>query len=260
MYTQGSNRIGLKLLALVIVILAHVGMIYLLLAANSNKVMLTATSYLDQTSGVTKSSTNIEFFEMTYIPETSPPKEESIAVETNEDKADVNPQEPEKEEKEEQKEEKKEEKPAVEPVKPKPTPPKVNKKPTKPKQQPSQTKVDNPGEKNEAGREAKGTQGSGADAVTTASHQGGYLNNPKPEYPFQSLERGEQGTVILTVVVETNGKPSSVSVKVSSGYPRLDRAAVNTVRRYYTFIPATKGGTPIKSTYEFAIEFSIANR
>lgn len=243
-----SNRVGLKILALIVVILAHVGIVFALLGSNTKLVTLSSDTYLDQTAGQFTPTSKIEFFEVADIPAPKP-VEKPIAVES-EEKPDVNPVEPEPEP----------EPPKPEPKpKPKPTP---QPKPTpKPQAQPkTEQKPAAPAKTNEQGRQASGTEGSGKDAVTSANHLGGYLNNPKPNYPFQSLERGEQGTVILSVVVEANGKPSRVTVKVSSGYPRLDRAALNTVRDYYTFVPATRGGVPVQSTYEFAIEFNISNR
>ena len=125
------------------------------------------------------------------------------------------------------------------------------------------------GNKNKAGSgqggDAKGSDkgsgsdsgsGSGGGGDTKANHRGGYLNNPKPKYPELSREMGEEGRVGLTVTVEPNGSPSSVSVSRSSGYPRLDKAAERAVRGY-RFKPATRGGTPIRSTYTFSIDFRL---
>ena len=125
------------------------------------------------------------------------------------------------------------------------------------------------GNKNKAGSgqggDAKGSDkgsgsdsgsGSGGGGDTKANHRGGYLNNHKPKYPELSREMGEEGRVGLTVTVEPNGSPSSVSVSRSSGYPRLDKAAERAVRGY-RFKPATRGGTPIRSTYTFSIDFRL---
>ncbi len=101
-----------------------------------------------------------------------------------------------------------------------------------------------------------GSGGSGGGGDTKANHRGGYLNNPKPKYPELSRELGEEGRVGLTVTVEPNGSPSSVSVSRSSGYPRLDKAAERAVRGY-RFKPATRDGTPIRSTYTFSIDFRL---
>lgn len=90
-----------------------------------------------------------------------------------------------------------------------------------------------------------------------ATHVGGYLKNPRPRYPRQSINQGEEGTVTLEVVVEPDGSPSSVKVISSSGFSRLDRTAKLTVKRSYRFIPARRAGTPIRSTYRFDVNFSL---
>ena len=62
---------------------------------------------------------------------------------------------------------------------------------------------------------------------------------PRPVYPYESLRDREQGTVVLLIEVDESGKPSSVTVKESSGYWRLDRVATDWVTRYWFFGPAT---------------------
>ena len=62
---------------------------------------------------------------------------------------------------------------------------------------------------------------------------------PAPVYPYESLRDREQGTVVLLIEVDESGKPSSVTVKESSGYWRLDRVAADWVKRYWFFGPAT---------------------
>lgn len=53
-----------------------------------------------------------------------------------------------------------------------------------------------------------------------------YIVRPAASYPPESRAAGEHGVVILRLVVDGNGRPTSVTVGRSSGYPRLDRAAV----------------------------------
>lgn len=94
--------------------------------------------------------------------------------------------------------------------------------------------------------------------VTPATANPGYLRNPAPEYPELAVERGWEGTVILNVHVLGNGKPSSVEVKTSSGRNVLDKAAVDTVRRW-SFVPARQGETPVDSWVEVPIDFKLSN-
>ncbi|MCX8513133.1 MAG: energy transducer TonB [Chthoniobacteraceae bacterium] len=53
-----------------------------------------------------------------------------------------------------------------------------------------------------------------------------YLVRPQVNYPAESRAAGEQGVVLLRITVNANGRPSAVSVAGSSGFPRLDKAAV----------------------------------
>ena len=94
-------------------------------------------------------------------------------------------------------------------------------------------------------------------SFTAPTHIGGHLHNPKPPYPVLSQDAGEQGTVTLSAMVETNGQPSSVDVIKSSGYARLDRSAQNTVLNQYRFIPATQGGQAVRYRYRFDIHFNL---
>jgi len=53
-----------------------------------------------------------------------------------------------------------------------------------------------------------------------------YSTKPSAVYPSESRAAGEQGTVTLRITVDARGRPRDVVVLVSSGFPRLDRAAV----------------------------------
>lgn len=58
---------------------------------------------------------------------------------------------------------------------------------------------------------------------------------PKPKYPPAELAARHQGRVLLAIEVDTNGKVHSVTVKESSGWPKLDSAAVEKVRKDWDF-------------------------
>jgi len=78
----------------------------------------------------------------------------------------------------------------------------------------------------------------------------------KPEYPRYSRIHGEEGTVVLEVEVTAEGRPGKVSVIHSSGYQRLDDAALNALEKA-EFIPARTLGKPVISTKRIAIRFNI---
>ena len=73
------------------------------------------------------------------------------------------------------------------------------------------------------------------------SSNANYLNNPKPEYPPLSQRMGEEGTVRIRVFVLKNGTAQEASVQKSSGYPRLDAAALKAALAW-RYVPGTVGG------------------
>ncbi|MDC7702692.1 energy transducer TonB [Vogesella indigofera] len=93
--------------------------------------------------------------------------------------------------------------------------------------------------------------------VVPPTHAGGHLDNPRPVYPPLSIELGESGRVGLRVVVTTEGRAIDVSLSSSSGFPRLDRAALQAVRNW-RFRPATRGNVPIQYPHSFFIEFDLS--
>lgn len=97
--------------------------------------------------------------------------------------------------------------------------------------------------------------GGGGGGDSNPTHLGGYLNNPKPPYPPQLEEEGISGTVRLRVMVEANGKPSSVEV-VSATHPLFGRSAEQTVRNRFTFVPAKRNGQPVRASYTFTLRFT----
>ncbi|WP_019373781.1 energy transducer TonB, partial [Melaminivora alkalimesophila] len=62
-------------------------------------------------------------------------------------------------------------------------------------------------------------------AVVQPSSSASHLNNPAPQYPAVSRRLGEQGVVLLNVLIGTDGRPQKVEIKQSSGFDRLDRQA-----------------------------------
>lgn len=83
-----------------------------------------------------------------------------------------------------------------------------------------------------------------------------YLNNPSPQYPNQARFLGQQGTVILDVVIKIDGRPKEVKIAKSSGYEILDQAALETVAMW-EFIPAKQGNIKIESQVKIPITFKI---
>lgn len=83
-----------------------------------------------------------------------------------------------------------------------------------------------------------------------------YLKNPPPAYPSLSRRMGEEGRVVLRVLVATNGKPETVEVEDGSGSARLDSAALDAVRKWQ-FIPAKRDNQPISAYVLVPVKFSL---
>jgi protein TonB len=83
-----------------------------------------------------------------------------------------------------------------------------------------------------------------------------YLNNPKPEYPPVSRRLQETGKVLLRVHVDTSGVATDVEIRNSSGFARLDSAAVKAVWQW-RFIPAKRGETAVAAWVLIPLKFEL---
>jgi periplasmic protein TonB len=84
-----------------------------------------------------------------------------------------------------------------------------------------------------------------------------YLNNPRPPYPALSKRLGEEGTVRLNILVNPDGSVARLELLQSSGHPRLDRSAIETVQSGWKFEPARQGGTPVAAWVIVPIQFTL---
>jgi len=67
-----------------------------------------------------------------------------------------------------------------------------------------------------------------------------YQLNTPPAYPALARKRGQEGTVILQVLVNREGKVEGLKIDISSNFSLLDRAALNAVRKW-SFEPGRRG-------------------
>lgn len=143
----------------------------------------------------------------------------------------------------------------VEPPKPKPKPKPQPEKAITPPPPAPQPQAAEPPPPTPAPTKAKANSQEGA--PVTAPHVDAHQHqNPAPAYPRLSRRRGEEGTVLLELLVLKNGRVEEVKVKESSGYPRLDKSAIDAVRRW-KYNPATRGGEPIDYRYLQPVTFSL---
>lgn len=86
-----------------------------------------------------------------------------------------------------------------------------------------------------------------------------YLSNPEPAYPRASRTLHEQGKVFLRVLVSAEGRPLQVLIDRSSGYPRLDNSARDTVQSRWKFVPARQGQQAVEGWVIVPISFSFTS-
>lgn len=91
----------------------------------------------------------------------------------------------------------------------------------------------------------------------TPAHPADYRTNPKPPYPRLSRRLGEEGTVRLNILVNPDGSVARLELAESSGHPRLDRSAMETVQSSWKFEPARQGGSPVAAWVIVPIQFTL---
>ncbi len=83
-----------------------------------------------------------------------------------------------------------------------------------------------------------------------------YLHNPAPEYPQMARRRGEQGRVLIKVLVTSQGEASNVTLEKSSGSNYLDEAAIKAVKNW-KFVPARSNNEAVSGYVTVPINFSL---
>lgn len=84
-----------------------------------------------------------------------------------------------------------------------------------------------------------------------------YAKAPAPPYPRDAARAGIQGTVMLKILVDTDGTPLEVSIEKSSGNKSLDREARQHVLKHWRFEPAVRDGRPVQAYGLVPIAFSL---
>lgn len=92
--------------------------------------------------------------------------------------------------------------------------------------------------------------------VELPSSDAQYLQNPKLPYPTMSKRLGEQGKVVLRVLIGVDGTAQKAEIQQSSGFDRLDQAALNTVLRW-RYVPGKLGGVAEAMWFNIPINFVL---
>ncbi len=95
-----------------------------------------------------------------------------------------------------------------------------------------------------------------APAVQLPSSNADYLQNPKPAYPALSKRLGEQGKVIVRVLIGVDGTAQKAEIRQSSGFERLDQAARNTVLKW-RYVPGKRAGVAADMWFNVPINFVL---
>ena len=85
-----------------------------------------------------------------------------------------------------------------------------------------------------------------------------YVPGGWERYPAESIRAHEAGRPIITICISAAGTIDSVQLAKSSGFPRLDQAAVD-IGKEARFRPAMREGKPMPFCLPYRITFAIRN-
>ncbi|WPB55235.1 TonB family protein [Xylophilus sp. GOD-11R] len=77
-----------------------------------------------------------------------------------------------------------------------------------------------------------------------------YINAPQVSYPSISKRLGESGKVVLSVYYSAQGVPKRVTIEVSSGFDRLDKAAQD-AQMQSRITPIQRAGANAETEFRF---------
>ena len=162
--------------------------------------------------------------------------------------------------------------PATSPPKPKEekkaVPEKLKEKPVEkpsPTQAPQQTQQNQAQSKSDAQQQNASVApatGGGASGTPIQTDIGKLVVVYQPDadayYPSFSKRSGEQGAVVVRLIIDETGSVEDVALLQSSTFPRLDRAATDIGKRY-RFKPFLVNGSPQRISTNLLIKFNLKN-
>jgi TonB family protein len=78
---------------------------------------------------------------------------------------------------------------------------------------------------------------------------------PDPEYPEKARKAHDRGTVVVQLVVGTDGLPRDIKVD-HNATPALDQAAIDAVKKW-KFTPAGRNGQPVAVQIRVEVSFNL---
>ncbi len=100
------------------------------------------------------------------------------------------------------------------------------------------------------------SSGAFADEGTVPARVDSTKPNAQPAYPDGAQANGEQGTVIVDVYVNSNGRPTKARIVRSTGFNDLDNAALEGVLNW-RFVPAERAGETVSDWTKVQIDFQL---
>lgn len=76
-------------------------------------------------------------------------------------------------------------------------------------------------------------------------------------YPAESLRQREEGTVRVRALIGINGRAKEAAIVQSSGFSRLDNAAIEGILHNGRFTPSRRNGLLVDDWYIFPINFKL---
>ncbi|MES2879730.1 MAG: energy transducer TonB [Pseudomonadota bacterium] len=92
--------------------------------------------------------------------------------------------------------------------------------------------------------------------IELPSSSADYLQNPKPVYPPLSKRLGEQGKVVVRVLIGVDGSAQQAEIRQSSGFERLDQAALTMAQRW-RYVPGKRAGVAEAMWFNVPINFVL---
>jgi protein TonB len=82
------------------------------------------------------------------------------------------------------------------------------------------------------------------------------LEGSPPRYPMESRRKHEQGTVVVRLLIGTDGRVTDIAIAQSSGFTRLDQAALQAIRGW-RWRPIIRDGQPVEVRGLYSMPFTL---
>ena len=82
----------------------------------------------------------------------------------------------------------------------------------------------------------------------------------QPPYPLSEIRSGSEGALLITLLVGVDGRVRDAKVSQSSGFERLDQAALTEAKQHWHLRPATRNGAPFEQWLTLKVVFRLKDR